>query len=113
MYKKGVVVLVPFPFTDLSAHKVRPALIVSSRHGGNDVVVAFISSRAEPRLHALDIRISTTHSAFDRTGLKADSVIKVGKLATLDKKIILGELGKIDHAIKRLVNSKLKQLFAL
>jgi mRNA interferase MazF len=40
---KGRIVLIPFPFTDLSASKLRPALVLYE--GEQDVVVAFISSR--------------------------------------------------------------------
>jgi len=42
--QRGDVVLVPFPFTDLTATKVRPAVIVSSDPQGDDVTLAFISS---------------------------------------------------------------------
>lgn len=43
---KGTIVLTPFPFTDLSAIKRRPAVIVQrSEKTGDDVVVAFISSK--------------------------------------------------------------------
>ncbi|WXG39447.1 MAG: hypothetical protein WED07_01210 [Candidatus Freyarchaeum deiterrae] len=40
---KGKIVLVPFPFTDLTTAKLRPALVI--HEGTKDVVVAFISSR--------------------------------------------------------------------
>lgn len=43
---KGKIVLVPFPFTDLSASKLRPALVLYE--GYRDVVVAFISSKIPP-----------------------------------------------------------------
>jgi mRNA interferase MazF len=46
-YKKWEIVLVPFPFTDLSSAKRRPALIVSpdSYNTGKDVVIAYITSQ--------------------------------------------------------------------
>jgi len=40
---KGKIVLVPFPFKDLTAAKLRPALII--HEGKEDVIVAFISSK--------------------------------------------------------------------
>jgi len=41
MFERGTIILVPFPFTDLSGTKVRPALMVSHRLHGEDVVVVF------------------------------------------------------------------------
>ncbi len=42
--RRGDIVLVPFPFTDLTAEKLRPAIIVSPDPQGVDIVIAFISS---------------------------------------------------------------------
>ncbi len=42
---RGKIVLTPFPFTDLSASKVRPAVVISnSLRSGADVILAFIST---------------------------------------------------------------------
>ena len=51
-YARGDVVLVPFPFTDLSATRVRPAIVVSSHDyhaGGTDLIVAMVTSRPQDR----------------------------------------------------------------
>ncbi len=97
MYEFGTIVLVPFPFTDLSATKVRPALIVSrSDHRGDDVIVCFITSKIikeNPDQLILE--------SNERTGLKTRSAIRFDKIATLDKKVILGELGKADANLLR------------
>jgi mRNA interferase MazF len=45
---KGKIVLVPFPFTDLTAGKLRPALVIYERE--KDVVMAFISSKIPSEL---------------------------------------------------------------
>ncbi|MEK7560691.1 MAG: type II toxin-antitoxin system PemK/MazF family toxin [Patescibacteria group bacterium] len=110
--KKGTVVLVPFPFTDLSGAKVRPALVLSDRIRGDDVIVAFISSKSST-MRPNDVMISTSHSAFAKTGLKTESVIKVAKIATLEKSILLGELGAIDRALQKAVEQKLKRVFGI
>lgn len=112
MHKKGKIVLIPFPFTDLSASKVRPAVIVSFFSHGEDIVVAFISS-SKKGIQKTDIILNSQDKDFSKTGLKTDSVIKTGKLATLDKKIILGEIGEISANTEKEINKKIKILFGL
>jgi len=114
MFKKGTIILIPFPFTDLSFTKVRPALIISANTiKGDDIVVAFISSLKTKKLQKTDIALSFTDSNFKKTGLKNNSLIKIDKIATLDKKIVIGELGEIDKSIQKKVNQKIKILFDL
>lgn len=113
MPKKGVIILVPFPFTDLSENKVRPAVVLSCDMRGEDIVVAFISSQKQRKPHALDIAIAHSDTMFSTTGLKTDSIIKIGKIATLDKKIILGEIGHIHKDTEREIDKKIKVLFGL
>ena len=106
---KGTIVLVPFPFTDLSGRKIRPALVLHSSKKGEDCIVVFISSAVQKKINMFDIEIK----ASSYNGLKQDSVIKTDKIATLQKKIILGELGTIEPASLSMVNRKLKMLFEL
>jgi len=106
---KGTIVLVPFPFTDLSGNKVRPCIVLYEQKGGEDCVVTFISSVKRPKQGIFDIKINATKL----NGLKKDSLIKIDKLATLQKKIILGELGFVEAATMKTVDSRLKKLFQL
>ena len=104
---KGRIVLVPFPFTDLSGQKVRPALVLHVSKG-EDCIVAFISS-ARGRKTPFGIPIKAT----SHNGLKVDSIIKVDKIATLQKKIVLGEIGAAEKPIMTLVDVALKKLLNL
>ncbi len=114
MYNKGKIVLVPFPFTDLSSSKVRPALIVSSEKiKGDDLALVFVSSKKTKNLHKVDFRIKKTDKFFAQTGLKGESIIKVNKIATLDKKIILGELGELEDKTLGEIDKRIKILFGL
>jgi len=113
MFKKNTIVLVPFPFTDMSSVKVRPAVILSNNSTSDDVVVAFISSKKVKQIHKIDIQIKEKQKDFEKTGLKISSTIKVDKLATLDKKIVLGELGEVGKNTEKEINKKLKVLFNL
>jgi mRNA interferase MazF len=84
----GSIVLTRFPFTDLSADKRRPALVVSRDNDRRpDLVVCFITSipRAGPDMAPLAATVGT--------GLKVASVVRFDKLATLDRSVIAGRLG--------------------
>ena len=103
MPKRGSIILVPFPFTDLSGSKVRPALVISKSLSGEDVIVVFISSKKPAKKFVTDVPIQPSRD----NGLKTESVIVCSKIATLDKKVILGELGVITSGIQKEVDKKL------
>lgn len=113
MPKKGTIVLIPFPFTDLSSHKVRPAVVLSHGLKGDDVVLAFISSQKIKRKETTDVVIAQTSKGFTETGLKADSIVRISKIATLDKKIMLGTLGVVSKGTSAEIDAKIKILFGV
>jgi len=104
--KKGDIVLIPFPFTDLSGSKKRPALTLIS--GDLDLTVSFISTQLhweEPT----DLLLQPNPS----NGLKKPSLVRIGKIATIDKELVIGKLGHIeDEKIKEL-DSKLTRIFGI
>ena len=106
---KGDIILVPFPFTDLSGQKVRPALVLHSDPKGEDCIVAFLSSVKPKKTLRFDVLVSPSRE----NGLKTSSTIKVNKIATLQKKIVLGELGRREAVYGAQVDEKLKQMFSL
>ncbi len=110
MHKIGDIVLTPFPFTDLSQNKVRPALILGTQKNGDDVTVCFISSNTQNKIQALEVLIDSKDKNFRQTGLKTDSTIKVTKIATLDKIVILGQIGKLD-ALKMVKVKKILKIY--
>ncbi|MEI8130623.1 MAG: type II toxin-antitoxin system PemK/MazF family toxin [bacterium] len=95
MSKVGKIVLVPFPFTDLSGEKVRPALVLADDDKDADFLVCFITTVVSKK-EKYGVVISKEDIHFKKTGLKATSVIRVSKIATLDKKVALGEIGELD-----------------
>ena len=94
----GTIVLLPFPFTDLSTAKVRPTLVISDVNKEN-VIVVFISSKIPKDVNQTDFVISRNTNYFAKLGLKKDSVIKCDKIMTLSKSIILGEIGNLHKDI--------------
>jgi mRNA interferase MazF len=108
---KAKIVLIHFPFTDLTDSKLRPALVLhESEH---DVVVAFISSKVPGYLQDSDFLVSMDHPSFLSTGLKVSSVIKFDKIATISKDLIEGEIGEITRDLANECNLLLSRIFIL
>jgi len=106
---KGKIVLIPFPFTNLTVTKLRPALVLFE--GERDVVVAFISSRVPREPAPTDIIVGETHLDFKLTGLKVASVIRLDKVATILKDLIVGEIGEVGVKLKKEINRKISKAY--
>ena len=104
--KKGDLILIPFPFTDLTGNKNRPALILAKSK--LDIIVSFISTQLKWK-EGTDILLSPNQE----NGLKKESLIRLSKLATIDKDLALGRLGRIDEKIIQLVDHNLKKIFKI
>ena len=103
---KGHIVLISFPFTDLSGSKLRPAVILAETT--HDLTVCFITTQLQWQ-EAMDVQLFPT--SFN--GLKKQSLIRTSKIATLDKVLARGLLGKLSANETDDLNSKLKILFQL
>lgn len=113
MPKAGDIILIPFPFTDLSGEKIRPALILATQENGNNMTVCFISSVVDKKLYKFDVLVNEKEINFKNTRLKVNSVIKTTKIATLDKTIALGKMGKLDDKNFKKVSLILRNYFTL
>lgn len=103
---KGDIVLIPFPFTDLTGNKNRPAVILIESE--DEVTVSFITTQLK-WLSEFDIAVQPT----ELNGLKKPSLIRLSKLATLDKELIIGRLGVLDPQYSELLNKNLIRLLKL
>lgn len=111
---KNKVVLVPFPFDDLSANKVRAAVCLTDPVGPHHhVLLAFITSRISPTPLDTDIVLDTGEPDFAVTGLRVSSMIQLHRLMTVSSSIIQRELGEIPPGIREIVAGKLKNLLGL
>lgn len=107
---RGDVVLVPFPFTDLSGQKRRPALVVSpDGFDPEDLVLSAITSRLPGRLLPWDVSLQA-QDLVDGT-LPRPSVVKVGKLFTMHQALIVGRFGRISEQKLTEVLRALQRLF--
>lgn len=107
--KRGDVILIRIPFSDLTSSKVRPALVVSPEdQSENDFVVALITTNIHRSLRPSDHPIRTTDKDFVATGLRFDSVFRMAKLFNLDKALAERRLGKALPALMKKLDKKLK-----
>ncbi len=107
---KGKIVLIPVPYTDLTAAKLRPALVIFE--GRQDLIVAAITTSLV-NVTEFDVFISKKYPDFNKTGLKAPSVLKLTKISTVRKDLAEGELGEIQGHLRDEVNENLKRIFEI
>jgi mRNA interferase MazF len=111
---RGKVVLVPFPFDDLRATKVRPAVCLTDpvsphRH----VIMAFISSRTPAELLETDLLLNSGQADFAMTGLRVTSTLRLHRLMTVTPALVRRELGELSPRMQDEVANRLRRLFGL
>ncbi len=102
--------MVPFPFTNLSGRKRRPALVVSpeSFHE-EDLILCAITSRVPARLSAWEIPLAAGDMVEEK--LPKQSVVRVGKLFTTHRSLIAGRFGAVTEEKLVEVLGRLRALF--
>ena len=104
--KKGDIVLIPFPFTDLSGQKNRPALVLITTD--TDLTVAFITSQIKWQdKHDFKLEPSAEN------GLKKLSLVRLSKLATINNELVIGKLGNLIETEMQQLNKNLFKLLHL
>lgn len=88
----GAVVLIPFPFSDLSASRLRPAVVLASA-GKGDWVLCQITSNSYADPLAVEIAASDFHAG----SLRLTSYARPGKLFTASESLIAGQAGQLTH----------------
>jgi mRNA interferase MazF len=108
-FQRGDVVLIPFPFTDLSAKRVRPAIVVSVpeyEQNTGDIIVAQVTSRQ----HSLPTDYALQDWQF--AGLLRPSVVRV-KLATINASLVQFRTGRLSDRDLEEVNKRLRLALGL
>ena len=89
-FVKGEVVVVPFPFSDLSSTKRRPALVIAALEG-DDVILCQITSKSVSDNYSIPLSLSD----FKSGTITQDSNIRPNRLFTADSNIILYQAGEL------------------
>ena len=95
-FNRGDVVLVPFPFTDLTTQKQRPALVISSKDfndSSSDAILLAITSQIPRESQPTDYQLNPEEQR--NAGLPRPSLVKAGKVVTLSQALVRKTIGKV------------------
>jgi mRNA interferase MazF len=110
MIQAGQMVLFPFPYTDLSRAKLRPALVLREIPGGHDDwLVCMVSSNLGQAITGFDDVIDQSAPDFSASGLKCPSVIRAGRLLAVHASVFLGALGEISPERLEQIRSRIAE----
>jgi len=106
-FEKFDIVLVDFPFTDLTQTKKRPALVLRSLEGDNNILCQITTKRRT--FHKYEVNLLKESCSGN---IKFNSHIYIDMIFTLHKNLIYGKIGKIINSpIKESINNKIKEIF--
>lgn len=105
--KCGEIVLIPFPFAELTHKKVRPAAVVcETKDVYKDVVLCAISSIVPSDLTENEILLK----ADKENGLRKDSILKIDRIVTAKKYDIIAAIGELGNSDLETFKDKFRQL---
>ena len=111
---KNKIVIVPFPFDDLSSQKVRPAVCLTDEiQPYGHIILAFITSKVSATPSNTDFVIDSKSADFAQTGLKVSSTVRLHRLMTVSKQIIKRELGELSNNQQTEIENRLRKLFEI
>ena len=106
-YSHGEVILVRFPFSDLTGSKVRPAVVVSAAHSSQDVIVVPLTSRSSGLLVGEFVL-----QDWQQAGLNVPSAVKRG-LFTLESSLIVRSVGQLLEVDSQALEQSLRDWLGL
>ena len=110
IYKQRDVVLMPFPFSDLSGQKVRPVLILSNdayNQQSADVVVCGLTTNLSPALYSIIIEVTDVEQPGT---LRHRSKIKADTIASLEQTILIKQIARLKLPVFRRVIAEIEDL---
>ncbi|HWG91838.1 MAG TPA: type II toxin-antitoxin system PemK/MazF family toxin [Candidatus Thermoplasmatota archaeon] len=110
MFEPGDIVLVPFPFTDLSAAKSRPALVMTRgdyNKTSEDLILCGITSNLANSSHSVLLAQADLESGT----LPKPSRVKADKVVTLKQEIVKKRVGRLKATAMAQVMKEFEALF--
>ncbi len=117
-YKRGDVVILPFPFvtTNGTIQKARPALVISDhsiRRRFDDLILVGITSQRINDVIETEFLIEENAEYFEQSGLKKSSVVRCEYLMTVPKRLVSRKLGELPENIMKLIDKKINRSLGL
>jgi mRNA interferase MazF len=107
-YEFGDIVLVPFPFTDQSTSKQRPAVVISSgayQRERPDLIILAVTSQVRPAAAVGEVQVKD----WKQAGLLIPSVMKP-VIATIERRLVRKRLGKLSAEDQRRLRAAIDQI---
>ena len=103
--KTGDIVLIPFPFAELTNKKVRPSVVVCETNDAyKDLILCAISSVITPTLSPSDVLL------LPDNGLRKNSLLKIDRIVTAKKEDIIAKIGELNDFYLATFREKFKKL---
>lgn len=109
MYNQRDLVLIPIPFTDLTSHKVRPAIVISNNQynqKSQDLLVVGVTSVVKDEPYSIPL----TNAEMEEGTLPLPSRVRCDKIYLLQNKNIIRKYGKIKKLVHENINQHIKKL---
>jgi mRNA interferase MazF len=106
-YSKNEVILIRYPFSDLTNFKVRPAIVVNAPHISQDIFIVALTSKTKSLLGGEFIL-----SDWQSVGLNVETAVKRG-IFTIHEKLVLKIVGKLDSTDAKSLEKSLREWFDL
>ncbi|HEY9693420.1 MAG TPA: type II toxin-antitoxin system PemK/MazF family toxin [Oculatellaceae cyanobacterium] len=106
-YLKNDIILVRYPFSDLSNSKVRPAVIVSTPHKSQDIFITPLTSKTKPLLEGEFVL-----SEWSTAGLNVPTAVKRG-LYTVNQSLVVANIGKLTDSDAEQLEQSLRDWLGL
>ena len=106
-YSKSDVVLVRYPFSDLSGSKIRPAVVVSAHHISKDIIIVPLTSKTSPLLAGEFVLAD-----WSQVGLNVESAVKRG-VYTVHESLVAQTLGQLSDRDAAKVEASLRDWLGL
>lgn len=106
-FVKGDIVVIPFPFSDLTGSKKRPALVLADLQG-DDIILCQITSQQSKDIYAIAI----DQTDFLKGSLPVASNVRPTRIFTADKRIIIRTAGTLKKASFAKVSSLIIKILA-